>query len=393
MIRLTAALILVVTVFAGTSAMPQTSTEDAISAQYPQGSVFTIQTDGILATDSTCMFRPVSSFKNGKLHAPSFMQNAVLATAKCTSQPLPTGVQVTLFQLAVKLKNGKVDFVLLACSATNCTQDNSYKTQVTFEFPKGILEASGLPVVREAVSHVLASASGDPTAGTAPTAPPLQQPATAASAHGEPLYSYVSTQSASDRLYLYQDGAFALVENSQNYTGSYAVSGTTLNLHLAELQKDVEIAMKEKQLVVNGNETWDMEAPGIISAQNNWPPPAPPSLDRIGRAVDEFIGQLKQKGEISAETTAVPSTAPVTLVNSSAGNPAPEATGIFELKNATYACKSDDSGAKAAKKKQAYVLSARVTEKQAGHWFLTSVQMTVRECTPNPLFDVEIPVP
>ena len=389
MIRFATALIFV-TVFAGTWAMPQTSTADAISAQYPKGSIFTIQTDGIMATDSTCMLRPVSSFKHGKLHAPSFMQNAVLTTAKCTSQPLPAGVQVTLFQLLVK--NGKVDFVLLACNSADCTQDNSYKTQVTFEFPKGILEASGLPVVQEAVSHVLASASADPAAGAAPTTPPVQQAPTAVSAHGEPLYSYVNTQSATDRLYLYQDGAFGLVENGQNYTGSYAVSGTTLSLHLAELQKDVDIAIKEKQLVVNGNETWDMETPGAISAQNNGPPPAPPSIDRIGRAVDEFLGQLKQKGEISTETTAVPSTAPVTLVNSS-GSPAPEATSIFELKNASYACKSDDSGTKAAKKKKAYVLSARVTEKQAGHWFLTSVQMTVRECTPNPLFGVEIPVP
>ncbi len=391
MIRLAAALIFVVIVFAGMPAMPQTSTEDAIAAQYPQGSVFTIQTDGILATDNTCMVRPVMSFKNGKLHAPTFMQNAVLATAKCMSQPLQAGVQVTLSQLTVRLKNGKVDFVLLVCSAANCTQNNSYKTQVTFEFPKGILEASGVPVVQEAVGHVLVSVSTDPAVATALAPPPVQQLA-AVSTHGEPLYSYVSTQSASDRLYLYQDGAFDLFENGQNYTGSYAVSGTTLNLHLAELRKDVEIAMKDKQLVVNGNETWNIESADAVSMQNSGPS-APPSLDRIGRAVNEFIGQLKQKGTISTETIAVPSTAPVTVVNSASGSPAAEATGIFELKNASYACTSDEGSAKGHKKKQAYVLSARVTEKQAGHWFLTSVQMTVRECSPNPVWGVEIPVP
>jgi hypothetical protein len=399
MTRLRAVLLCLVAVaiLAWGASPPQASTEARINTQYPPGTTFTIQTEGVVATDGSCPFWPASTFKGGKLHAPGFMQNALLAASKCTPVPLEAGSHVSLSNIAIKVKGGKVDFVLLTCDAAGCPQNNGYKTQVTFEFPKGILEASGLPVLQEAVEHVLAM----PAAAQATSPPPAQEPpaprTVEAPNHGVPLYLYVSTQSTSDRLQLYQDGAFDLAEGGRTYTGSYAVSNTTLRLHLVELQKDVDLSMRGNQLVVNGDETWEM-APAAASpephaVESASDPAALPSFDRIGQAVNVFLGELKQKGAIPPESAAVPSSAPVIPLESferSDGRIA-QATGVFELRNTSYMCGSADHGPKTAKKRQAYVLSARVTEKQPGQWVLSRVQIIAGDCKPEWQVDISLP--
>jgi hypothetical protein len=254
-------------------------------------------------------------------------------------------------------------------------------------------------VVQEAVKHVLVAESelasdAPPPASEAPAASTA-----AASVHGEPLYLYVSAQSAGDRLQLYQDGAFDLDEGGQRYSVSYAVSNTTLKLHLTELQKDVDLAMQGNQLIVNGNETWEI---ATLSASTESQPQTLstqlagdlPSIDRIEQAVKQFLDGLKQKDAIPQEATAIPSGALIAPAPAwkSAGAVA-EATVVFELKNTNYMCGSYDEGAKVSQNNPAYVLSALLTEKQAGAWILTGIQMLVRGCKPDPEWHVEIALP
>ncbi len=68
---------------------------------------------------------------------------------------------------------------------------------------------------------------------------------------------YVNSQDTSERLQLNSlDNSFALREGGQRFTGSYSVSGNMLRLHIAELDKDVEIAIDGKRLIVSGGEVW-----------------------------------------------------------------------------------------------------------------------------------------
>ena len=67
---------------------------------------------------------------------------------------------------------------------------------------------------------------------------------------------YVNAQNAADRLQLNTDGSFSLQEGGQSFTGTYSVAGSTLELHIAQLQKDVDILVQGAKLVVNGEEIW-----------------------------------------------------------------------------------------------------------------------------------------
>jgi len=67
---------------------------------------------------------------------------------------------------------------------------------------------------------------------------------------------YVSSQNTGDRLQLNRDRTFSLQEGGQSFSGTYSVAGTTLTLHIVQLQKDVDIAIQGNRLIVNGDEVW-----------------------------------------------------------------------------------------------------------------------------------------
>ncbi|MGD0872301.1 MAG: hypothetical protein ABSB88_22345 [Bryobacteraceae bacterium] len=68
---------------------------------------------------------------------------------------------------------------------------------------------------------------------------------------------YVNAQDAAERLQLNEaDGSFSLVEGGQKFSGTYTVSGDVLRLHIAQLGKDVDIAIDGRRLMVNGAEIW-----------------------------------------------------------------------------------------------------------------------------------------
>jgi len=68
---------------------------------------------------------------------------------------------------------------------------------------------------------------------------------------------YVNAQDPAERLQLNgSDGSFSLLEGGQKFSGTYAVKGNLLRLHITELGKDVDIAIDGKRLIVNGAEVW-----------------------------------------------------------------------------------------------------------------------------------------
>lgn len=68
---------------------------------------------------------------------------------------------------------------------------------------------------------------------------------------------YVNAQDAAERLELNgTDGSFSLLEGGQKFSGTYSVSDNVLRLHIAQLGKDVDIAIDGRRLIVNGAEIW-----------------------------------------------------------------------------------------------------------------------------------------
>lgn len=68
--------------------------------------------------------------------------------------------------------------------------------------------------------------------------------------------TYVNSQNSADRLQLKADRSFALQEGGQSFSGTYSVTGSTLKLHIVQLDKDVEISVQGNRLIVNGDEVW-----------------------------------------------------------------------------------------------------------------------------------------
>ena len=90
---------------------------------------------------------------------------------------------------------------------------------------------------------------------------------------------YVNAGNAADRLQLDTDGSFSLQEGGQSFTGSYSVAGSSLKLHIAQLQKDVDILVQGDDLVVNGEEIWN-QPKKVSEAPVAAPPTAAEGLDR-----------------------------------------------------------------------------------------------------------------
>jgi hypothetical protein len=79
---------------------------------------------------------------------------------------------------------------------------------------------------------------------------------------------YVNSQDPGERLQLNpSNGTFSLVEGGQSFSGTFAVNGNVLRLRIAQLAKDVDIAIDGNRLVVNGSEIWN--------AADGASPPAP----------------------------------------------------------------------------------------------------------------------
>jgi hypothetical protein len=67
---------------------------------------------------------------------------------------------------------------------------------------------------------------------------------------------YVNSANSADKIQLSPDGSFTLQEGGQAFSGTYSVAGATLKLRIAQLQKDVDIAIQGNRLIVNGDENW-----------------------------------------------------------------------------------------------------------------------------------------
>jgi hypothetical protein len=142
------------------------------------GTVLTIQKAGILGVSpSTVVVCPVK-YQDGSLHPPSSLCAAMV---KRTSRPFQVGEKVYITKLDVNSKNDKVSVKIVACDSCNGTNPpTSYKSQVDFQFAKGILETGDAAKVEDIIGQIFAIETSTPEApAAAPAAAPADQPAAA----------------------------------------------------------------------------------------------------------------------------------------------------------------------------------------------------------------------
>jgi hypothetical protein len=137
-----------------------------------QGTVLAIQKPGILGVPFANLAICTARYQGGELHAPTGICPAM---AKAISRFFQAGEQIYPFKIDVNVKKDQISIVLVACDSCNNTEPPTYfKSQVTFEFPKGTLETATLAQVQKEIGQVFAIPASN--AGAAPTQPPAPPP-------------------------------------------------------------------------------------------------------------------------------------------------------------------------------------------------------------------------
>lgn len=223
---------------------PCGSLDQQLSAQYPPGTVLVIRQKGVVGVNPECPALLVATYKeDGKLHAPSVLSKTAAAGFQCLFRSFPAGWKVNSQTILVVPRSGRIWFVVQECDACNGGGGASYRARVDFQFPKGSFDAGA---VQDAISQVFSIDNTQPTVSPPPTPP--TPPALGS--------VYVSSQNSADRLQLNGGNSFSLQEGGQSYSGTYAVNGNTLTLHIVQLAKDVDIVIDGSKLIVNGEEIW-----------------------------------------------------------------------------------------------------------------------------------------
>jgi hypothetical protein len=138
------------------------------------GTVLSIQKTGILGVTPTTVVVCPAKFQDGALRPPTSLCAAMV---KRTSRSFQVGEKVYITKLEVNSKNDRVSLKIVACDSCNGTNPpTAYKSQVDFQFPKGILETGDAPKVEDTIGRVLAiDTSTSEARQAAPPAPQAEQ--------------------------------------------------------------------------------------------------------------------------------------------------------------------------------------------------------------------------
>jgi hypothetical protein len=118
------------------------------------GTVLVVQKGGMLGVPAIMLVVPSANYKDGELHEPGGFSKAA---AGQNTKLIDIGEKVYVIKIDVKLKDDKVAVTVIECDECNgAQQPSSYKSQVTFQFPKGYLANAGADQVQDMISQVLA---------------------------------------------------------------------------------------------------------------------------------------------------------------------------------------------------------------------------------------------
>jgi hypothetical protein len=136
------------------------------------GIVLVIQKGGLLGIPPTNVVSCAAKFQDGELHAAG---GFCAAMVKDVSRFFQVGEKVYPWKIDVNVKKEQISFKVVACDSCNGTNPPTfYKSEVSFQFPKGYLETAQAGQVQQAIAQVFSIDGGD-----AQAAQPAQAPAPA----------------------------------------------------------------------------------------------------------------------------------------------------------------------------------------------------------------------
>ena len=277
---------------------PAASLEQSLAAQYQPGTVLVIQGKGIIGVNPGCATSLVTTYKDGQLHAPGFLQQLAAAGIQCITRGFPVGWKVNLLSLAVVPKNSKVNLVVQECDACNGSEDASYKAVVGFEFPKGFLATAELGPVQDAINQVFsidasASAASDAPAPQAANQPAVPGPEPSVQVGGV----YVNPQNADERVQLNPDGSFLLFAYGQPHDGTFSAAGNQLTLTISQTGRTTTVTLDGDKLHQADGTIWVLQAPQSEPAQPAPAQPAPTTIE-LGQTTDQVVAALGPPSKI-----------------------------------------------------------------------------------------------
>jgi hypothetical protein len=217
------------------------------------GTVLLVRFFGIKANPvSGDIYWPNSYRKGGRIGQPVFFAKRGVSKVVEDTRFLLAGTSA--YVTNIEIKDADVVLSLQTCGggpAGNEPNGGLYRANVAFQFQKGFVNPANVKQIEDTIAELLAvvppgaNSNGNATQAvpSVPVPPRLG-----------PLY--VSSQNSADRIQLNGDNTFSLQEGGQSFSGTYLITGTTLKLHIVELQKDVNIAIQGNRLIVNGEEVW-----------------------------------------------------------------------------------------------------------------------------------------
>jgi hypothetical protein len=141
----------------------QPTLKEQLEAQYPPGTVLTIQKQGILAFALSSTKICPAKYQNNNLKPP---EGSCTLPLKGLSRLLTVGEKVHPSEIQVNLPLEQISFWIIECDLCNKEiPSSSYKAQIEFQFAKGYIEKGGIPEIEDTISQVLSfDDSGDQSA-------------------------------------------------------------------------------------------------------------------------------------------------------------------------------------------------------------------------------------
>jgi hypothetical protein len=172
---------------AGAQTAPAPSLAEQLKAQYKvtrtgsdstgfsilePGIVLVVQKGGILGVPPDNATMAAATYKGGDLHPPGAVSRMILGKI---TRYFQVGERVYVRKVDVNQKNDKITFAIFECDFCNgFTQPSSFKSEVTFEFPKGYLGTAEIAQVGDVINQVLSIDTGTDSTQQQQV-PPVQQ--------------------------------------------------------------------------------------------------------------------------------------------------------------------------------------------------------------------------
>jgi hypothetical protein len=232
------------------------------------GAVLEMHEDGLIAIPASLGAYWYNTLKKGGRIRPNAIQHVGQGFKDAMDSKRPLQVGEKLYLTNLEVTPAEIVFYVHSCGACDLSvnpNDPPYRARLAFQFDKGYLSSPDAKPVLETVARVFGLATSPiappPPAPTSTTTPPpavlvvpLRLPST-----------YAKAETPADQLQLNADNSFSLQEAGQTYRGTFAATGSTLELNISGGTKTTA-TIQGNNLTDSSGQTWVLREQIVPSA-------------------------------------------------------------------------------------------------------------------------------